>query len=205
MATIRSRMKLKNRGELVDYIPTGYQSELIEKMVEHDKDIILKSARQMGRNVTMFYIIRELCIKNPNYKSLVVFPDSHNAKHWSYLYTYNKENIKRILNYKIIFENGSEILFYPGKPVIGTTLERYDVFYDNYEFISKRILESILPCLKNCRNRLFIFTGNNEFNLSGYETIKWDYKLNENYDENWKQKMIRIIGEKSFKITYEVE
>lgn len=190
----------------IEFEPREYQKQLINKVINEDKDVIILSARQMGTSTVMMYIIRELCLNNPNYKALVVSTSPDVSKHRSQIFENNKKGVKRVTNYKVIFENGSEIFFYPGKILIAESLKNYDIFYDNYEFIPSKVFQKLGSYCEDCKQRFFSFTGNNDFRWRDSEVIKWNYALNPNFTvDGWKDYMIKLLGENGFKKEYEVE
>lgn len=187
----------------IDYEPYEFQKELINAILE-GKNVIVKSARQMGTSTTMFYCIRELCLKNPGYKALLVTSNGYGQDGLGRFP--DDEGIKKRSKFKIEFDNGSEIIFLPGNPTIGEILDDYEVFFDNYEFISRELLINLMQCFAfdGFKPRFYSFTGDNEFQRDGFETIKWNWNLDSKRDGSWKSEQIRILGEFVFKREYEV-
>lgn len=188
---------------LIDYKPYPFQEELIDAILE-GKNVIVKSARQMGTSTTMFFCIRELCLKNPGYKALVVTSNGYGQDGLGRFP--DDEGIKKRSKFKIEFDNGSEIIFLPGNPIIGEILDDYEVFFDLYEFISKNLLENLNQCFSEngFKPRFYSFTGSNDFDKEGFEIMKWTWNLDSKRDESWKSQQIRILGESAFKREYEV-
>ena len=70
-----------------------YQQELIDSILE-GKNVIVKSARQMGTSTTMLYCIRELCLRNPGKKIIVHCVHNDYAKSFCQKLALNDEGIK---------------------------------------------------------------------------------------------------------------
>lgn len=182
---------------LIKYEPYEFQKDLIKDLVEDDQNVILYGSRHMGISTTLIYCIRELCFKNSGYKAIYVTVNNNIVKSKLEHFANNIDGFKYVKSqYKIQFDNGSEILFYPSKPIIGYRLEGYDIFYDNYEFISKNFLFSFKACLVDCRERFFSFTGNNEFSLDGYKIVKWNWDLHPTRNQDWRDEQSELLGEK---------
>lgn len=199
-------MKINNPKEgRIDYEPYDFQKELIQKIVHENKNVIVKSARQMGTTITMFYCIRELCLNNPNYKAMLVTSSGYGQDGLNIFP--DNEHIKRRSKFKIEFHNGSEIIFFPGSPTRGQKLDDYEVFFDLYEFISKSLLQNLMPCFSenNFKPRFYSFTGNNDFGREGFEIIKWNYDLLSYRTPAWVTDMKEVIGESKFNKEFIVE
>lgn len=187
---------------LIDYKPYPFQEELIDAILE-GKNVIVKSARQMGISTTIFYCIRELCLKTPGYKALFVTSNGYRSDGLNKFP--DDEFVKKKTKYKIEFENGSIIEFVPGSK-LNTDKKDYEVFFDGYEYISEPIKESVKTVTDVDKIRFLSFTGNSGFDMNGFKTIKWNYTLHPSWGnwEHWKNEQVRIFGEETFKKEFEV-
>lgn len=188
-------MKIKHPVKgYVDFEPYGYQKELIQKLVNENKNVIVFSSRQMGTSTTLFYCMRELCLRNPGYKALLV--TSNGYAHDGLNRFPDIEFIKSRSKFRIEYENGSEILFLPGYSIAGENLNGYETFFDLYEFISKPLIGNLMQCFSEneFKPRFYSFTGNNDFKNEKFEILKWNWDLHPERDQKWYNEQEQNMG-----------
>lgn len=191
-------MKIKNPVTGTSkFIPREYQQELIDNILS-GKNVILYSARQMGVSTTLFYCIRELCLRNSNYKAILVTSSGYASEGLNRFP--DNEFVKSRTKSKIEYVNGSVIEMIPGKRTFGENLDDYEVFFDLYEFINPRVINNLKHCYTDnkIKTRFYSFTGNNDFIEDKFIILKWNFTLNDNWDNFWYKTQIDLLGEKQF-------
>lgn len=178
----------------IDFEPYDYQKELIQKLVHENKNVIVKSARQMGVSTTLFYCIRELCLTQPNYKAILITSNG---------YGYNglngfpdSDRIKQRNKFKIEYDNGSEIIFLPGYSINGKILNDYKIFIDLYEFVDGKFMISLREHFSsnNFNPKFYSFTGNNNFEKDKFEILKWNWDMHPERDQSWFDCHSKLFG-----------
>lgn len=178
----------------IDFEPYDYQKQLIQKLVNENKNVVVFSSRQMGTSTTLFYCMRELCLTIDNYKCLLV---TSNGYGYSGLDRFpDNQFVKLRSKFRIEYENKSEILFLPGYSITDKNLNDYEIFFDLYEFISKPLLNNLMACFSEnqFKPRFYSFTGNNNFKNEKFEILKWNWDLHPGRDQKWYNEQEQIIG-----------
>ena len=179
----------------IEFEPYEFQKDLIQKLVHENKNVIVKSARQMGLSTTLFYCIRELCLTKPNYKAILIASNE---------YGYNgldrfpdNDRINQRSKFKIEYDNGSEIIFLPSYSINGKVLDDYEVFIDLYEFVNEKFMLGLKNHFSsnNVNPKFYAFTGNNDFGREGFEILKWSWDLHPERDYKWLQSQIMMLDE----------
>lgn len=184
------------KGE-IEFEPYEFQKELIQKLVHENKNVIVKSARQMGLSTTLFYCIRELCLTKPNYKAILLTSNGYGYNGLSRFP--DNDRIKQRSKFKIEYDNGSEIIFLPGYSINGKILDDYEVFVDLAEFVNEKFMTSLRTHFSSneFNPKFYSFTGNNDFERKGFEILKWNWDLHPERDYKWLQSQIMMLGENS--------
>ena len=170
----------------IDFEPYDYQKELIQKLVHENKNVIVKSARQMGVSTTLFYCIRELCLTIPNYKAILI-----TSKGYGYdgLNRFpDNEFIKSRSKFRIEYENGSIIDMIVNSQ-FNDIKDGYHIFYDLIDSIDRTALYKLWLTSKNSTSRFCSFTENShlvdDINWNNFDELKWDWNLHPERDKKW--------------------
>lgn len=187
-------------GKLIEYTPRVYQNQLIDALVSN-KNVIVQSARQMGVTTTLLFAVQSQCISKPNYKALIVYPNGLNARDKCDTFAkFNYEYIIRKTKNTIHYANGSVIEFIAiDKPIIGKSYNGFDIYFENYEHMNPNGLNTLAPALTKSKIRFYSFSGNTDFTKENFETIKWNYTLNDDFNsDKWVDIQIQCVGKEMF-------
>ena len=180
-------MKINNllKGR-IDFEPYDYQKELIQKIVHENKNVIVKSARQMGVSTTLFYCIRELCLTQPGYKAILI---TSNGYGYDGLNSFpDNEFIKSRSKFRIEYENGSIIDMIVNSK-FDDIKDGYHIFYDLFDSIERTTLHKLWLTSKNTTHRFYSFTEKSnivdDVNWGNFDKLKWDWNLHPERDKKW--------------------
>lgn len=173
---------------LIQYKPYAFQKELINNLMDGE-NVIVKSARQMGVSTTLFYCIREFCLKQPNYKAIVVGDNVMDYLGWFS----NDDEIQTRTKTKITYKNGSSIEVVHSLKNKNLQ-EKHEIFFDLFHLRP----EDMNPYIKNSVIRCYTSPINAELQINGFKTLTWPWMFHPERDAKWKANQIRYIGEENF-------
>lgn len=174
---------------VIEYKPYAFQKELINNLMDGG-NVIVKAARQMGTSTTLFYCIREFCLRQPNYKAIVVY---HDLMDYFNRFTYEDKEIQSKTRTKITYKNGSSIEV--AHSLKNKNLqEKHEIFFDLFHLRP----EDINPYIKDSVIRCYTSPINSELQINGFKTLTWPWMFHPERDVKWKADQMRYIGEKNF-------
>lgn len=185
---------------MIEFQPYDYQKEVIQKLVNENKNVIVFSSRQMGTSTTIFYCMRELCLRSPGYKALLVTCNSYGYDGLNRFI--DNEFIKSRSKFRIEYENGSMIDMITNTQ-FDDIKDGYHLFYDLYDSIEQKTLHKLWLTSKNMTPRLYSFAGNSDvvdnIHWNHFDKLKWNWDLHPDRNQIWYDDQEKIIGSEQAK------
>lgn len=220
------QIKLRDENRTQNFKLREYQKDLLDSLLVYNRHMVL-SSRQTGISTSMcLFMIREIILGSCN--NLAIFVPKiamglHSIEIIKQLYSTIpselKPSISKSCKNSITFSNNKEIKIMSPHSMNSGKCEFCDIiWFDNFSSISyinqEKIKREILPNLESNTNSKIIFTTNG---FDGLDPLYMYLNSNERYarhdinwtevpgrDDDWKEQMIRLIGQPAFQKEYEL-